>query len=86
MLKPDPLSDLDLNVLREIRRLAADVSDCASLLYWETQYPETIRERFQVSARSLSALLGAAQETFAPATRTRYSWDGQTSTSHVESV
>lgn len=86
MLKPDPLSDLDLNVLREIRRLAADVSDCASLLYWETQYPETVRERFQVSARSLSALLGAAQASFAPTTRTRYSWNGQTVTAHEEAL
>ena len=86
-MKPTPIiSDRDMTVLREIRRLAAEVSDCASLLYWETQYPDTIRARFDTALRGLSILLPTAQETFAPATRTRYSWDGQTSTAHVETV
>jgi hypothetical protein len=73
-------------MLREIRRLSAEVSDCASLLYWETSFPDTIRARFDTAVRSLSLLLPTAQATFAPATRTRYSWDGQTVTSHVETV
>ena len=82
----DPLSDQDLLMRREIRRLSAEVSDCASLLYWETSFPDTIRARFDTAVRSLSLLLPTAQATFAPATRTRYSWDGQTVTSHVETV
>lgn len=86
-MKPTPIiSNEDMFLLREIRRLAAEVSDCASLLYWETQYPDTIRARFDTALHGLSVLLPTAQETFAPATRTRYSWDGQTSTAHVESV
>ena len=86
MLNPDTLSDQDMLMLREIRRLSAEVSDCASLLYWETSFPDTIRARFDTAVRSLSLLLPTAQETFAPATRTRFSWDGQTTTAHVESV
>jgi hypothetical protein len=80
------LSDRDMSILREIRRLAAEVSDCASLLYWETQYPDTIRARFNDSVRSLLILLPTAQATFTPTTRTRYSWDGHTTTTHVETV
>ena len=80
------LSDRDMSILREIRRLAAEVSDCASLLYWETQYPDTIRARFETAIQGLSILLPTAQETFAPATRTRFSWDGQTTTAHEETV
>lgn len=86
MLNPDTLSDQDMLMLREIRRLSAEVSDCASLLYWETSFPDTIRARFDTAVRSLSLLLPTAQETFSPATRTRYSWDGTTVTAHVESV
>ena len=86
MLNPDTLSDQDMLMLREIRRLSAEVSDCASLLYWETSFPDTIRARFDTAVRSLSLLLPTAQETFAPTTRTRFSWDGQTTTAHVESV
>ena len=86
-MKPTPIiSDRDMTVLREIRRLAAEVSDCASLLYWETQYPDTIRARFDTAVRSLSLLLPTAQASFAPATRTRYSWDGQTTTAHEETL
>ena len=86
-MKPTPtISDRDMTVLREIRRLAAEVSDCASLLYWETQYPDTIRARFDTAVRSLSLLLPTAQASFAPATRTRYSWDGNTVTAHEETV
>jgi hypothetical protein len=86
-MKPTPIiSNEDMFLLREIRRLAAEVSDCASLLYWETQYPDTIRARFDAALHGLSVLLPTAQASFAPATRTRYSWDGATVTSHVESV
>jgi hypothetical protein len=80
------ISDRDMTILREIRRLAAEVSDCASLLYWETQYPETVRARFDSSVRSLALLLPTAQEVFTPTVRTRYSWDGATTTSHVEAA
>ena len=86
-MKPTPtISDRDMTVLREIRRLAAEVSDCASLLYWETQYPDTIRARFETALQGLSILLPTAQASFAPATRTRFSWDGKTVTSHVETL
>ena len=86
-MKPTPIiSDRDLTLLREVRHYAHEVSECAALLYWETQYPDTVRNRFDTALRSLSALLVTAQETFPPATRTRFSWDGATVTSHVESV
>jgi len=86
MLNPDTLSNEDMFLLREIRRLSAEVSDCASLLYWETSFPDTIRARFDTAVRSLSLLLPTAQASFSPATRTRYSWDGKTVTSHEETV
>ena len=86
-MKPTPIiSDHDLTLLREVRHYASEVSECAALLYWETQYPDTVRNRFDSALRSLSALLVTAQVSFPPATRTRYSWDGHTTTAHVESV
>ena len=82
----DPLSDHDLTVLREIRRHAMEIADNASLLFWETSYPATIRRRLHDSLKALADLSPYAVESFAPTTRTRYSWDGQTTTAHVESV
>jgi hypothetical protein len=84
-MKPTPIiSDQDLTLLREVRHYAAEVSECAALLYWETQYPDTVRTRFDSALRSLSALLVTAQLSFPPAKRTRFSWDGQTTTAHEE--
>ena len=86
-MKPTPIiSDRDMTVLRDIRHYASEVSECAALLYWETQYPDTVRNRFDSALRSLSALLVTAQASFAPMTRTRYSWDGKTVTSHEETL
>lgn len=85
-MQNDLLSDHDLTVLRDIRRLALELADNASLLYWDTQYPNLIRGRFHSALKALADTSPYALETFAPETRTRFSWDGQTVTSHVEAA
>jgi len=86
-MRPTPvISDSDLTLLREVRHYASEVAECAALLYWETQYPDTVRRRFDSALQSLSALLVTAQESFAPTSRTRYSWDGKTVTAHEETL
>ena len=86
-MKPTPIiSDHDLTLLREVRHYASEVSECAALLYWETQYPDTVRNRFDSALRSLSALLITARQSFPSSTRTRYSWDGTTVTAHEETI
>lgn len=84
-MRPTPvISDSDLTLLREVRHYASEVAECASLLFWETQYPDTVRRRFDSALQSLSALLVTTQASFAPTGRTRYSWDGQHVTAHEE--
>jgi hypothetical protein len=80
------ISDSDLTLLREVRHYASEVAECAALLYWETQYPDTVRRRFQAALEALSSLMITTQASFAPTIRTRYSWNGETVTAHEETV
>lgn len=84
------LSETEHATLVEIRHFARDLTETTTALYWDTPFESVHLRRLREDLSKLAALYDhpVVQGLLArgPTTRTRYSWDGHTTTAHEEAL
>ena len=84
------LTETEHTILAEVRHHARSLTETTSALYWDTPFEAVLIRRLRDDLSKLVSLYDTPEVTSilarGPTTRTRYSWDGHTTTAHVETV
>jgi hypothetical protein len=83
------LTETEHTILAEVRHHARSLTETTSALYWDTPFEAVLIRRLWDDMAKIAALYSTPEVTSIlarSAPRTRYSWDGHTTTAHVETV